>query len=160
MQSLHQVRQRLLGQVGEESERQVPARCRRPRQFGVSVTYWLNRLFQGLPHRRRKLYRHERAHDRPTFSSAIVPDMSTPSRQVAPLDVDAVRTVRIGTALWGVALAVTLLLRDRLADADHTWWIWTCVAGVVLGLIGVVITTRRRARLARPRQSWPLDDQS
>ncbi|MFL6071439.1 MAG: DUF2530 domain-containing protein [Actinomycetes bacterium] len=74
-------------------------------------------------------------------------------RQVAPLDVDAVRTVQIGTGLWAVALVVTLLLRDELRDDGRVWWIWTCVAGVLLGLVGVVITTRRRARLAQRRES-------
>jgi hypothetical protein len=63
--------------------------------------------------------------------------------------VDAVRTVQVGTALWAVALVVTVLLRDQLTDDGREWWIWMCVAGLVLGLIGVVITTRRRARLAQ-----------
>jgi hypothetical protein len=78
--------------------------------------------------------------------------------KVIPLDVDAVRTVQVGTALWAVALVVTLLMRDSLIDSGRGWWIWTCVAGVLLGLVGVVITTQRRARLARrpgpaPRQN-------
>jgi O-antigen/teichoic acid export membrane protein len=68
---------------------------------------------------------------------------------VAPLDVDAVRTVQVGTALWAAALVVAVVQRHRLVDDGHQWWLWTCVAGLVLGLIGIVITTRRRARLAR-----------
>ncbi|HEX5017116.1 MAG TPA: DUF2530 domain-containing protein [Actinomycetes bacterium] len=70
-------------------------------------------------------------------------------RRVAPLDVDAVRTVQVGTALWAVALVVTFVFRDELKDADREWWIWACIAGFLLGLIGIVITTRRRARLVR-----------
>jgi len=81
--------------------------------------------------------------------SSIVTTVPEEPRRVAPLDVDAVRTVQIGTALWAVALVVTLLMRDQLSDDGHEWWIWTCVAGLVLGLVGVVITTRRRARLVR-----------
>ena len=68
---------------------------------------------------------------------------------VAPLDVDAVRTVQIGTALWAIALVVTVVFREQLHDDSREWWIWTCVAGVILGLMGIVITTRRRKRIAQ-----------
>jgi len=80
---------------------------------------------------------------------ATVPDepRSTES-QVAPLDVDAVRTVQIGTALWAIALVATLIFREQLQDDGREWWVWTCVAGVILGSMGVVITTRRRKRIA------------
>jgi len=64
------------------------------------------------------------------------------------LDLDAVRTVRIGTALWALAFIILLPFNQRLADAGHSWWLWTCVAGVVLGLMGVAHTTRRRTRRA------------
>ena len=64
------------------------------------------------------------------------------------LDLDAVRTVRVGTALWVLALIILLPFKQQLADAGNTWWLWTCVAGTVLGLMGVVHTTRRRARRA------------
>lgn len=74
-------------------------------------------------------------------------------RHVEPLDVDAVRTVQIGTVLWAIALVVTLVARDALQDAGHSWWIWTCVAGVVLGLIGLVITMRRRRRITGERST-------
>lgn len=74
-------------------------------------------------------------------------------RQAEPLDVDAVRTVQISTALWAVALVATLMARDALADHGRTWWIWTCVAGVVLGLLGLLVTTRRRRRIATSRSA-------
>lgn len=79
--------------------------------------------------------------------------MDSPARQVAPLDVDAVRTVQVGTALWAVAFVVAVVLRDRLSDDGREWWIWTCVAGVLLGLIGIAITTRRRRRIAARTQA-------
>jgi MYXO-CTERM domain-containing protein len=40
-------------------------------------------------------------------------------------------------------------MRDDLQDDGRTWWIWTCVAGVALGLLGLLVTVRRRRRLAR-----------
>ena len=64
---------------------------------------------------------------------------------VAPLDVDGVRTVMVGTALWAVAFVGLLPFYGRLADAGRTWWLWTCMAGFGLGLIGVEVC-RRRAR--------------
>jgi len=63
---------------------------------------------------------------------------------VAPLDVDGVRAVGIGTALWAVALLVTLALRGPLEAAGNGWWVWVCVSGVVLGLMGLVYVVRRR----------------
>ncbi|HVQ19001.1 MAG TPA: DUF2530 domain-containing protein [Actinomycetes bacterium] len=81
--------------------------------------------------------------------------MPDEQRRVAPLDVDAVRTVQIGTGLWAVALTAALIFRDQLVDDGRDWWIWTCVAGIVLGLMGVVITTRRRKRLARRADPQP-----
>ncbi len=83
--------------------------------------------------------------------------MSTPKprsyRHVEPLDVDAVRTVQVGTALWAIALVVTLVFRDTLTDDGRSWWIWTCVAGVLLGLVGLLVTTRRRRRIAAARST-------
>ena len=70
-------------------------------------------------------------------------------RQVEPLDVDAVRTVRIGTGIWAVGLVAAMVFHESLEDDGRGWWIWTCVAGVLLGCAGIVITTRRRSRLAR-----------
>lgn len=50
-----------------------------------------------------------------------------------PLRVDTTRVVLAGTALWAVALVVLLLLGDRV---DRTWT-WTCVAGIVLAVLGL-----------------------
>lgn len=83
----------------------------------------------------------------------MVPDMSSPARKVAPLDVDAVRTVQVGTVLWGVALVAALVLQDQLLEDGREWWIWTCVAGLLLGVAGIVITTRRRRRLQARAQA-------
>ena len=84
-----------------------------------------------------------------TLPSSIVTTVPDEQRQVAPLDVDAVRTVQIGTALWAIALVATLIFRDKLGDNGREWWIWTCIAGLLLGLAGVYITTRRRKRLTQ-----------
>ena len=66
-----------------------------------------------------------------------------------PLETDDVKVVAVGTALWFVALAVTLLLHDRLADDGHGDWVWIALAGSLLGLLGLRYVVRRRAALRR-----------
>jgi hypothetical protein len=60
---------------------------------------------------------------------------------------DAVVPVTVGTVVWGVALVVTFLLRDRLDAHGTGWWVWTCAVGFGLGLFGCWWVRRRRARL-------------
>ena len=69
---------------------------------------------------------------------------------VEPLDVDGVRTVEIGTALFFVAFIALLPFYGQLQDDGHTWWLWSCLTGVGLGLLGLEYCRRhRRVRLAR-----------
>lgn len=75
----------------------------------------------------------------PAEDDYVVPDL-------VPLDLDGVRTLRVGTAVWAVALVVLIALHSRLEAAGHSWWIWTCAAGLGLGLIGCEHTTRLRRR--------------
>lgn len=60
-----------------------------------------------------------------------VPASTRPSPP--PLQVDTARVVQAGTALWAVALVVLLLLGDRV---DRVWT-WTCVAAIVLAVLGL-----------------------
>ncbi len=64
---------------------------------------------------------------------------------IPPLDVAGVRTVQVGTALWTLAFLGLLPFYGRLRDDGHLWWLWTCLAGVGLGLFGIEYC-RRRAR--------------
>ena len=63
-----------------------------------------------------------------------------------PLQVDTLRIVLAGTALWAIALVVLLLLGDRV----DPMWKWTCVAAIALAGVGTAIMrwqgqiTRRR----------------
>jgi uncharacterized protein DUF2530 len=59
-----------------------------------------------------------------------------------PLQVDTTRVVQLGTALWAVALVVLLLLGDRV---DRVWT-WTCVAGIALAGLGLLIMRRQGER--------------
>lgn len=68
---------------------------------------------------------------------------------VEPLDVDGVRTVEIGTALWLVAFLMLLPFYSKLEETGRIWWLWACMAGFGLGLIGVELCrTQRKRRLA------------
>ncbi|MEU6430222.1 DUF2530 domain-containing protein [Microbispora sp. NPDC046973] len=58
-------------------------------------------------------------------------------------------TILVGTALWAIALAVVLLV-VRPADPRP---VWVCVAGIGLGLFGILYIRRRDARL---RESVPV----
>ncbi len=69
--------------------------------------------------------------------------------EVHPLDVDGVRTVAIGTVLWAAAFVVLALRKDSLDEQGHGWWLWTCLAGVGLGLLGLEYTRKRRDAIAR-----------
>jgi hypothetical protein len=63
---------------------------------------------------------------------------------VEPLDVDGTRTVAVGSALWLVAFLVLLPFHDTLSASGRGWWLWTCLAGFGLGVIGWDYCRRRR----------------
>jgi hypothetical protein len=65
---------------------------------------------------------------------------------VEPLDLDGIRTMQVGTAFWAVVLVLLLPFYGRLEDDGHLWWLWTCVAGFGLGLVGWDHCRRRRKR--------------
>ncbi len=50
----------------------------------------------------------------------------------------------VGTVAWTIAFVVLLPFLERLNDAGRGWWVWTCLAGVGLGLFGVEYCRRRR----------------
>ena len=60
------------------------------------------------------------------------------------------------TAAWAVALVILLILRQQI-PADERWWIWTCAAGLAMGLFGLWYVPRlKRARaraVARRKQA-------
>lgn len=72
---------------------------------------------------------------------------------VDPLDIDGVRTIEVGTAIWLVAFIGLLPFYGELEDTGHLWWLWTCMAGFGLGLFGIEFCRRRRVRRTRSRPS-------
>lgn len=74
---------------------------------------------------------------------------------VPPLDVDGVRTLEVGTALWAVAFVALLPFYGSLQESGRLWWLWTCTAGLGLGLLGIDHCRRRRARSQRETVTPP-----
>jgi Protein of unknown function (DUF2530) len=72
---------------------------------------------------------------------------------VPPADVNGVLTIAIGTAVWVVALLVSLPFRARLEAAGNGWWLWTCVAAIGLGVVGELYCLDRRRRIRRANGS-------
>ncbi len=69
-------------------------------------------------------------------------------RELRPLDPPMVPFALVGMAVWAVVGAILLL-----ADAPDSW-LWTCLAGLLLGIPGLLTMLRhdanRRRRLLNP----------
>jgi hypothetical protein len=57
-----------------------------------------------------------------------------------PAKTDDRKAVLVGIALWLVALAVLLVFLTPLVAGGNGWWLWTCVAALALGLLGLLYT--------------------
>lgn len=71
--------------------------------------------------------------------------------ELQPLAVDTVSIVVAGTALFAVALVVTLLV-PALHTGHRGWWPWACVSGLGLGLIGLTYVLRGRGNATSARR--------
>jgi hypothetical protein len=69
--------------------------------------------------------------------------------KVHPFDVDGVRSVALGTVAWAAAFVILALNRATLQEQGLGWWLWTCLAGVGLGLLGLEYTRKRRDAIAQ-----------
>lgn len=76
---------------------------------------------------------------------------------VDPLDLDGIRTVSVGSAIWLLAFVGLLPFWGRLEEAGRLWWVWTCTAGFGLGLFGLEYCRRRKVARER-RESDPDPD--
>jgi Protein of unknown function (DUF2530) len=63
----------------------------------------------------------------------------------APVQVDSRRILLIGTAIWALVFLALLPFWSWLGRHDHRIWLWTCAAGVVVGLSGSVLARKHRA---------------
>ena len=64
--------------------------------------------------------------------------------QPPAVQIDARRVVIAGIALWFLGFLVLLPFWGWLGRHDHRVWLWTCLAGAVLGVIGYALMARHR----------------
>ena len=88
--------------------------------------------------------------------------MNEPGRPVPPppLEANDQLVTVVVTAGWAVALIVLAIVRSSL-PAGARWWLWTCVAGLVMGLFAlwyVPRLKRGRERAAARRATAPSDE--
>lgn len=69
-----------------------------------------------------------------------------------PLEANDQLVAAVITAGWAVALVVLLVLREQIPPGQR-WWIWTCVAGVVMGLFALWYVPRLKRARARSAAS-------
>ncbi|MEU9762432.1 DUF2530 domain-containing protein [Streptomyces sp. NPDC047985] len=70
-----------------------------------------------------------------------------------PLEGPVVATITGGTILWFVLFLVQLPFYGWFDDHGHLWWLWTCLAGAGLGLIGIWYVRGRDAAIKRAAAS-------
>ncbi|MGH8960873.1 MAG: DUF2530 domain-containing protein [Jatrophihabitantaceae bacterium] len=58
--------------------------------------------------------------------------------------IDARRVVLAGTLAWFVGFVVLLPFWSWLGHHDHRVWLWTCLAGAILGLLGYTLMGKHR----------------
>lgn len=80
-----------------------------------------------------------------------VPDQPAPGEQPVrpqpePLDPPMVPFAVGGIAAFAVAGLVLLPLHGWLTRHHHTTWLWTCLAGVLWGFVGLAVMLRRDRR--------------
>ncbi len=87
--------------------------------------------------------------------------MASPQRPVPPpLELDPVPVVAGGTALWGLAGIVLLVLHSQARAHGHGDWFAVCAVGFLLGLLGTWFCLRRRRAIARDAAAaWPARPQ-
>ena len=77
------------------------------------------------------------------------PDGQRLKKELAPLEVNGITAVTIGTVIWSVATLIMVLMRNQLEEAGRGNWIAIGVAGIILGLLGMRYTKRRAARIEK-----------
>ena len=60
------------------------------------------------------------------------------------MQIDARVVVRAGTAAFLLGFLILLPFWSWLGHHDHRVWLWTCLAGAVLGVLGYSLMAKHR----------------
>jgi hypothetical protein len=66
-----------------------------------------------------------------------------------PMRINEAKVIWIGIGLWAAAFVVLLPFRKTLISDGHGWWLYTCLAGAGLGMVGLPMVGRRKTVMAR-----------
>lgn len=69
--------------------------------------------------------------------------------KLEPMRINEAKVIWIGIGLWAAAFAVMLPFRKTLVDEGHGWWLYTCLAGAGLGMVGLPMVGQRKKVMAR-----------
>lgn len=61
-----------------------------------------------------------------------------------PLKTDDRKAFLVGTVLWAIGLIVVIVMQPALAESGQAWWLWACVAGLVVGALGLIYTAVKK----------------
>ncbi len=69
---------------------------------------------------------------------------------IEPVPDDGISVVTVGLVIWALAAVACLLLGGQLEEHGVSWWLWTSVIGVGVGLFMRVLFRERVRRAERP----------
>jgi hypothetical protein len=65
------------------------------------------------------------------------------------MQINEAKVIWIGIGLWAAAFLILLPFRKTLISDGHGWWLYTCLAGAGLGMLGLPMVGRRKAVIHR-----------
>ncbi|NUR62432.1 MAG: DUF2530 domain-containing protein [Catenulispora sp.] len=65
------------------------------------------------------------------------------------MQINEAKVIWIGIGLWAAAFLILLPFRSTLISDGHGWWLYTCLAGAGLGMVGLPMVGRRKTVMAR-----------
>jgi hypothetical protein len=69
--------------------------------------------------------------------------------KLEPMRINEAKVIWLGIALWAAAFAIMLPFRKTLIADGHGWWLYTCLAGAGLGMLGLPMVGQRKKVMER-----------
>lgn len=65
------------------------------------------------------------------------------------MQINEAKVIWIGIGLWAAAFVILLPFRKDLISDGHGWWLYTCLAGAGLGMVGLPMVGHRKTVMER-----------